>query len=143
MVITSGAKAPVFMARIAGINACSTLWGKNFQGLKPKVFNAANGTTPQPSVALLPQAKRSSRALTFVSMWTLLPQRLKPVLIQAGTAGLKACSTPWGIRNRKSMNACSSLQRTANGSGNKKACSTLVKTQQTCKQVTFAPVGVH
>jgi hypothetical protein len=45
------------------------------QGLKPKVFETANGTTPQPSIASLPQAKRSSRALTLVSSWTLLPHQ--------------------------------------------------------------------
>jgi hypothetical protein len=45
------------------------------QGLKPQVFETANGTTPQPSIASLPQAKRSSRALTLVSSWTLLPHQ--------------------------------------------------------------------
>jgi hypothetical protein len=45
------------------------------QGLKPQVFETANGTTPQPSIASLPQAKRSSRALTLVSAWTLLPHQ--------------------------------------------------------------------
>jgi hypothetical protein len=120
MGITSGAKAPVLrrlyaalkgrsstmgvlpqrlkpvliQAETAGINACSTPRGKNFQGLKPQVFNAANGTTSQPSLAKLARPERSSRALTLVSSWTVLPQRLKPALIEAGTAGLKACSTP-------------------------------------------------
>jgi hypothetical protein len=129
MRIISGAKAQIFfMARIAGINACSTLWGKNFQGLKPQVFNAANGTTAQPSVASLSRAKRSSHALTLVSMRTTLPQRLKPVLIQAETAGLKACSTP---------------RRIVHGSWeNKNACSTLAETQQSLKQAAFSPLGV-
>lgn len=63
------------------------------QGLKPQIFNVGNGTAPQPSLAKLAQSKRSSRALTLVSSWALLPQRLKPVLIQTETAGLKACST--------------------------------------------------
>jgi hypothetical protein len=96
------------------------------QGLKPQVFNAANGTAPlppraenrarrgphsQPSLAELAQAKSTSRALTLVSSWTLLPQRLKPVLIAAGSAGLKACSTPWGTVhwNGESENPCSTL----------------------------------
>jgi hypothetical protein len=37
------------------------------QGLKPQVFETANGTTPQPSIASLP--------LTLVSSWTLLPHQ--------------------------------------------------------------------
>jgi hypothetical protein len=96
------------------------------QGLKPQIFYAANGTAPlppraenrarrgphsQPSLAKLAQAKRSSRALTLVSSWTLLPQRLKPALMHTGTAGLKACSTPQGIANgnSESKNPCSTL----------------------------------
>jgi hypothetical protein len=79
-------------------------------GLKPQVFNVANSTAPQPSLVELAQAKRSSRALTLVSSWTLLPQRLKPAPVEAETAGLKACSTP---------------RRTVNGNGeSKNLCST-------------------
>jgi hypothetical protein len=59
----------------------------------------------------------------------VLPQRLKPGLIRAGDAGLKACSTPQWIRNgnRKSL----------------KACSILAETQQSWKQAAFAPTGAR
>jgi hypothetical protein len=63
-----------------GINACSTLLGKGFPGLKPKVLRSLYAALKG----------RSSTARVKA-----LPQRLKPVLIQAETAGLKACSTPW------------------------------------------------
>jgi hypothetical protein len=79
----SGAKAPVLRPLYAALKGrsstadlSSTMRVKVLpQGLKPQVFETANGTTPQPSIASLPQAKRSSRALTLVSAWTLLPHQ--------------------------------------------------------------------
>jgi hypothetical protein len=79
----SGAKAPVLRPLYAALKGrsstadlSSTMRVKVLpQGLKPQVFETANGTTPQPSIASLPQAKRSSRALTLVSSWTLLPHQ--------------------------------------------------------------------
>lgn len=98
---TSGAKAPVFDAAngtahfeagTAGLKACSTPRGKDFPGLKPQVLS-------QLYAALKGRSSTSE----------VLPQRLKPVLMQAGTAGLKACSTPRGTENGNliGMNACS------------------------------------
>ena len=113
----------------AGLKACSTPREQKFQGLKPKGFDAANGTAPQPSLAGLGQAKRSSHALTLVSSWTLLPQRLKPVLIHAGAAGLKACSTPWKLSLRIGTGIHASSTRRG--------------TQQSCKLMAFAPGGVR
>ena|SRR5579864_414743 len=95
---TAAAKAVLIEAETAGLKACSTLWDQNFPGLKPQVSYAANGTAPQPSLAELAQAKRSSRALTLVSPWTLLPHRLKPIHFTAETAGINACSTPQAIQ---------------------------------------------
>src|SRR5579864_32361 len=85
---TAAAKAVLIEAETAGLKACSTLWDQNFPGLKPQVSYAANGTAPQPS----------SRALTLVSPWTLLPHRLKPIHFTAETAGINACSTPQAIQ---------------------------------------------
>jgi hypothetical protein len=64
---TAAAKAVLIEEETAGLKACSTPQGKDFQGLKPQVSYAANGTAPQPSLAELAQAQRSSRALTLVS----------------------------------------------------------------------------
>jgi hypothetical protein len=36
---TAAAKAVLIEAETASINACSTPWGKSFQGLKPQIFS--------------------------------------------------------------------------------------------------------
>jgi hypothetical protein len=74
----------------------------------------------------LPEGKGWGRSSTV----GVLPQRLKPVLIEAETAGINACSTLRGIANGKIRKGID-------------ACSTPARTQQGCKLVASAVMGVR
>ena len=100
------------------------------QGLKPQIL--------KPLYAAL-----KGRSSTM----GVLPQRLKPVLIEAAIAGINACSTPQGTQQmgiKKGINACSTLRGTANVLGKGiNACSTPARTQHGWNLTASAPTGVR
>jgi hypothetical protein len=98
------------------------------QGLKPQVL------------------KRLYAALKGRSSTTgVLPQRLKPVFIEAEAAGMNACSTLRGIAMaiRRGMNACSTLRGIAMAIRRGINGGSMARTPQTWKLVAFAPMGVR
>src|SRR5438270_640256 len=106
-IFTAAAKAVLIEAETAGINACSTPRGTQQMGMRKGINACSTSRGTQFSGAKAQSLERPYAALkghsSTVSCPSLmggrdLPQRLKPVLSQAGTAGINACSTPRGTQ---------------------------------------------
>ena len=107
--LATRAKAQIFEIALRGPEG--PLFHRNFPGLKPNDLRSLYAANSLRSP--LPEGKGWGRSSTT----GVLPQRLKPVMIEAETAGINACSTPWGTAHGfdKGINACSTPARTQQG----------------------------